>query len=95
VDTVWKRNISGEDLEVSQLNYQIVKDGAVVELPTHYAWHVEPHGKPDDDDYDPGDEAPIVWPPSLWEDAKKPTKAELTAATDAAAITAASSDDKE
>ena len=56
MSTVRKRNISGEDLEVALLNFQIVKPDEEVDLPTHYEWHTD------------DDPAEVVWPPSLWED---------------------------
>lgn len=56
MDTVRKRNISGEDLEVAVLDYGIVKAGAEADLPKYYPWHTKE------------DEAPILWPEATWAD---------------------------
>jgi hypothetical protein len=78
--TVKKKNISGEDLEVGPLGYATVKAGEEVDVPTHYEWHREPHGKPGDDDYDPGADGTILWPESVWADVT-PAKATKSTAT--------------
>jgi hypothetical protein len=68
VETVRKRNISGIDLEVAVLDNQLVKADEEVDLPVYYPWHREPHGNPGDEDYDPGDSAPVGYQDTVWAD---------------------------
>lgn len=60
MDTVRKRNISGEDLEVSTLGYQLVAADDEVDLPKYYPWHTD------------DDPAEVLYPESLWADVGTP-----------------------
>lgn len=66
--TTRKRNISGEDLEVAVLDNRLVKKDEEVDLPVYYAWHRDPSGDPESEDYDPGVDGRVGYSPSVWQD---------------------------